>query len=151
MYSRFVLRSFQSSTPSLIFNRLLSLSQVQLAAATKLKEKTSTTAIPSEKSPANIQNSSTPTAAAQTTNVSLEEKKPIPPPTSGTNDPNKTYSDKIHRLVDEISKLSLVDVMDLNELLKVKIKKLQNSIYFLFYLENTQDSRCTNNGIRRKY
>lgn len=32
---------------------------------------------------------------------------------------NKTYPEKIHRLVDEISKLSLVDVMDLNELLKV--------------------------------
>ncbi len=132
MYSRFVLRSFQSSTPSLIFNRLLSLTQVQLAAATKLKEKTSTTAIPSEKSPANIQNSSTPTAA-QTTNISLEEKKPIPPPTSGANDPNKTYSDKIHRLVDEISKLSLVDVMDLNELLKVRLKnyKIRSTCFFI--------------------
>lgn len=112
MYSRFVCRSIQSSTPSLIFNRFLSLTQVQFAAATKLKEVPTT----SEK----IEKPSTPTAT-KSTNVPLGENKPIPPPSSGINDPNKTYSEKIQRLVDDISKLSLVDVMDLNELLKVKL------------------------------
>lgn len=46
---------------------------------------------------------------------------PIPPPSSAQTDAavTKAYSDRIHRLVEEISKLSLLDVMDLNELLKV--------------------------------
>ncbi|CAF2451277.1 unnamed protein product [Rotaria sp. Silwood2] len=118
MYSRFVFRSIQGSTPSLIFNRFLSLTQVQLSAAAKLKEKTSTATKP-EKPAANTEKPSTP-SPTKTTNISSDDTKPIPPPTSGTNDPNKTYSEKIHRLVDEISKLSLVDVMDLNELLKKK-------------------------------
>jgi hypothetical protein len=113
MYSRFVFRSIQNSNPSLIFNRFLSLTQVQLAAATKLKEQPTT-----EKSADKIEKPPTPTAS-KTINISLEDKKPIPPPSSSINDPNKTYSEKIQRLVDEISKLSLVDVMDLNELLKV--------------------------------
>jgi hypothetical protein len=117
MYSRFVFRSIQTSNPSLIFNRFLSLTQIQLTTATKLKEKPT-----SEKSADKIEKSSTPTTASKTINVSLEDQKPIPPPSSGGNDPNKTYSDKIQRLVDEISKLSLVDVMDLNELLKVRNK-----------------------------
>ncbi|CAF2515171.1 unnamed protein product [Rotaria sp. Silwood2] len=120
MYSRFVFRSIQGSTPSLIFNRFLSLTQVQLSAAAKLKEKTSTATKP-EKPAANTEKPSTP-SPTKTTNISSDDTKPIPPPTSGTNDPNKTYSEKIHRLVDEISKLSLVDVMDLNELLKKTLK-----------------------------
>lgn len=152
MYSRFVFRSIQSSTPSVIFNRCLSLTQAQLAAATKLKEKPTT----SDKSAEKTDKSSTPTAAtAKSTNTTLEEKKTIPPPSSGLNDPNKTYSEKIQRLVDEISKLSLVDVMDLNELLKVKFNEKKTNkhqfkfILFLFFLENIKNSRCTNNGIWR--
>jgi len=107
----------------LIFNRFLSLTQVQLTAATKLKEKPT-----SEKSADKNEKSSISTAA----NISLEDKKPIPPPSSGINDPNKTYSEKIQRLVDEISKLSLVDVMDLNELLKVRLENESYSIYFIY-------------------
>ncbi|CAF1182419.1 unnamed protein product [Adineta steineri] len=124
MYSRFVCRSIQNSTTSLIFNRFLSLTQVQLAAATKLKEKPATTAIPSDTTTANTEKTSTTTATTtkKANVISAEDKKPIPSPTSGLNDPNKTYSEKIHRLVDEISKLSLVDVMDLNELLKKTLK-----------------------------
>ncbi|CAF1131027.1 unnamed protein product [Adineta ricciae] len=38
---------------------------------------------------------------------------------------NRTYSIQIQRIVDEISKLSLVEVMDLNELLK-KTLQIQN-------------------------
>lgn len=117
MCSRFVLRSMQGPTPSLIFNRFLSLTQVQFSAATKLKEKTSSTP-KSEKSAASTEQPSTP-PIAKANDVPVENKNSIPPPTTGANDPNKTYSEKIHRLVDEISKLSLVDVMDLNELLKV--------------------------------
>lgn len=112
MYSRLIYRSIQNSSSSFsIFNRFLSLTQVQLATAAKLKEKPSSNSIPTK-----------------TINVAVEDNKPIPPPTSGLNDPNKTYSEKIHRLVDDISKLSLVDVMDLNELLKVIFQILENSI-----------------------
>ncbi|CAF4027665.1 unnamed protein product [Rotaria magnacalcarata] len=120
MCSRLVFRSMQGSAPSLIFNRFLSLTQVQFSAAAKLKEKTATGTKP-EKPAVNTEKSSTsPTTKAS--DITLEDKKAIPPPTTGTNDPNKTYSEKIHRLVDEISKLSLVDVMDLNELLKRTLK-----------------------------
>ena len=50
--------------------------------------------------------------------------KETSPPTTPNEIPpiSKTYSEKIHRLVDEISRLSLVDVMDLNELLKVSCR-----------------------------
>lgn len=104
MYSRLVFRSIQSS---MMVNRFLSFSQVQSAAATKLKEKLPTTD--------KVDQPSTPKIPTK----SIEDQKPIPPPSLGLVDPNKTYSEKIQRLVDEISKLSLVDVMDLNELLKV--------------------------------
>jgi len=108
----------------MILNRFLSLTQVQLSAATKLKEKPTTT----EK----IETSST-SIASKTVNKSIEDQKPIPPPSSGTNDPNKTYSEKIQRLVDEISKLSLVDVMDLNELLKVRFQnQFDLALFFRF-------------------
>ncbi len=93
MCSRFIFRSIQYPVPSVIFNRFLSLTQVQLTAVTKLKEKSST---------------------------NVEKTNEIA-------DLNKTYSDKIHQIVDQISKLSLVEVMDLNELLKV-------NIYRFFYL-----------------
>jgi hypothetical protein len=98
MSSRLMFRSVQYPVSSWILNRFLSLTQIQSVAATKLKEK-----IPSNDEIVlqnKIVNSST-----TSTNVS---------------DLNKTYSEKIHRIVDEISKLSLVEVMDLNELLKVK-------------------------------
>jgi len=85
--------------PSVIFNRFLSLTQVKLTAVTKLKEKSST-------------------------NVEKTNETVIP---LNVADVNKTYSDTIHRIVDQISKLSLVEVMDLNELLKV-------NIYRFFYL-----------------
>ncbi|CAF4317760.1 unnamed protein product [Rotaria socialis] len=120
MCSRLVFRSMQGSAPSLVFNRFLSLTQIQFSAAAKLKEKTATGTKP-EKSAVNTEKPSTlPTTKAS--DITAEDKKAIPPPTTGTNDPNKTYSEKIHRLVDEISKLSLVDVMDLNELLKKTLK-----------------------------
>jgi hypothetical protein len=128
MYSRFVFRSIQTSTPSVIFSRFLSLTQVQLAAATKLKEKQTT----SDKSVEKTEQPSTP-AALKTTNVSVEDQKPIPPPSSGAHDPNKTYSENIQRLVTEISKLSLVDVMDLNELLKVIFQNSNKSIHVFLY------------------
>ena len=114
MYSRFIFRSVQGVSSLSTFTRFLSLTQIQSTAATKLKENTSIGAS-SEKFAAKTECSS----AKETSNVPSEEKTPIPPPTSSTQDPNKTYSEKIHRLVDEISKLSLVDVRDLNELLKV--------------------------------
>lgn len=117
MYSRFLFRSVQGSPSALILNRFLSVTQVNLAAATKLKEKP-TTAAPAAETPA----AAAAPPAAKPVNTSADESKPIPPPTAGAQDPNKTYSDKIRRLVDDISKLSLVDVMDLNELLKKTLK-----------------------------
>lgn len=75
----------------------------------------------------------------------LKEKKLINDETSSTtmtsaniSDIQKTYSEQIRRIVDEISRLSLMEVMDLNELLKVKIdtdrKSLVRSTEALFYL-----------------
>ena len=75
----------------------------------------------------------------------LKEKKPINDETSSTtmtsaniSDIQKTYSEQIRRIVDEISRLSLMEVMDLNELLKVKIdtdrKSFIRSTEALFYL-----------------
>jgi len=119
MCSRMIFRSIQHPVPSLIFNRFLSLTQVQCATATKLKEK----------SAANVESSSSSTTTPTKTKVEKPnetvpvDKTVISPPTStNTSDSNKIYSEKIHRLVDEISKLSLVDVMDLNELLKKTLK-----------------------------
>ncbi|CAF0765468.1 unnamed protein product [Adineta steineri] len=80
MCSRLIFRSIQHPIPSVIFSRFLSLTQIQLNAATKLKEKSS---------------------------IDVEI--------------TKTYSENIQRIVNEISKLSLVEVMDLNELLKRKL------------------------------
>jgi len=51
-----------------------------------------------------------------------ENKSPIPPATASFNDPTKVYSEKIQRLANEITKLSLVDVTDLNDLLKKTLK-----------------------------
>lgn len=63
---------------------------------------------------------------------------------------SKTYSEKIHRLVDEISRLSLVDVMDLNELLKVSCRWHARSSLTGFSVENTQDPRRADCGIGRR-
>lgn len=41
--------------------------------------------------------------------------EPLPLP----NEPEKTYSPKIQKIVDDISQLTLIEVSDLNELLKV--------------------------------
>lgn len=123
MYSRFVFRSIQ---PSMMVNRFLSFSRVQSAAATKLKEKPSTN---------------------DKDDKPIEHQQPIPSPSTGLTDPNKTYSEKIQRLVGEISKLSLVDVMDLNELLKVNrlVERLSRSFECL---ENSENSRCSHHGFR---
>jgi hypothetical protein len=108
MFTRWIIRTVPSTIPSLMINRSISLSCSQFAAATKLKEQQSG-------------NTDT-TAKANPKNDKIESKsakvEPIPPPINPA-ESNKTYSEKIHRLVDEISRLSLVDVMDLNELLKV--------------------------------
>lgn len=97
MCSRLIFRSIQSRVPLLIGNRFLSLTQIQSMATTKLKEKKTTD-----------------------DETSSQDQVVKPSSTSATvPDINKTYSDKIHRIVGEISKLSLVEVMDLNELLKV--------------------------------
>ena len=136
MCSRLVFRSIQHPVPSLFFNRFLSLTQIQLAAATKLKEK----------SASNVEPSSTTTKVEKRNETVSTDKIIVPSPTStNISESNKIYSEKIHRLVDEISKLSLVDVMDLNELLKVDISidleilfynsKIQkNSIYLSVFL-----------------
>ena len=123
MYARFLFRSLETSSTPLIFNRLLSLTRPQHAAATKLKEKS--TSASSDKSASSTEqissSSSIESKITKATGKSSDDNKPIPSPSSGMFDPNKTYSENIHRLVNEISKLSLVDVMDLNELLKVRL------------------------------
>lgn len=63
---------------------------------------------------------------------------------------SKTYSEKIHRLVEEISRLSLVDVMDLNELLKVSCRWRARPSGDVFFVENTQDPRRADCGIGRR-
>lgn len=103
MCSRLIFRSIQHPVSSLTFNRFLSLTQIQSVAATKLKETVT--------SNSNDETSSTKPKIEKTVNSSSV--------TTSVPDLNKTYSDKLHRIVDEISKLSLVEVMDLNELLKV--------------------------------
>ena len=112
MCSRLVFRSIQSPVSSLVLNRFLSLTQIQSVASTKLKEKT----------PSNDETSSKKPKAEKSTEPATQNQS-VQSASTSTNiaDLNKTYSDKIHRIVDEISKLSLVEVMDLNELLKVKI------------------------------
>lgn len=140
MCSRLVFRSIQHPVRSLFFNRFLSLSQVQLTAVTKLKEKSSS----------NVETSS---------NERLSTDKTVIPPstttTTNVSDINKTYSEKIHRIVDEISKLSLVEVMDLNELLKVNLFRniyfiIGNRVFFCFSIENAQDTRRADCGIGRR-
>lgn len=108
-----------SSSSSTIFNRYLSLATVRLSVATKSKEKPS---VKNENIDATIDNK------VETKKKTIKDDvKPIPSPSSGLKDPNKTYSENIHRLVDEISKLSLVEVMDLNDLLKVS-RKFKNTV-----------------------
>lgn len=123
--SRVFLRSMRTSTSMMLFHRSLSFTSAhQSQTSTKLKEQTS--------------NSST----------------PIPSPSSGLHDPKKIYSEKIQRLAEEISKLSLVDVMDLNELLKVRF----TALFFViepkkkmskFPSENVENPRCSHHGFNR--
>ena len=94
MCSRLILRSIQFRVPLLIGSRFLSLTPIRSIPATKLNEK------------------------KPTDDVSSSQDQ-VGKPSANVPDINKTYSDKIHRIVGEISKLSLVEVMDLNELLKV--------------------------------
>ncbi|CAF4800592.1 unnamed protein product, partial [Rotaria sp. Silwood1] len=113
MCSRLVFRSIQNSVPSLIYNRFLSLTQIESTATTKLKE-TSTT---------NVEKSSIQTKKDnKKTETTIPQDKTVDSSTTTTptnvSELNKIYSEKIHRIVNEISKLSLVEVMDLNELLK---------------------------------
>ena len=112
MCSRFLFRSIQHPLSSLTINRCLSLTQVQYVAAAKPKEKPNTAA---ESSPikATEENKSDLQAGGQTAKPSAASHNLV--------EPNKVYSDTIQRLVNEISRLSLVDVMDLNELLKVNV------------------------------
>jgi hypothetical protein len=138
MCSRLVFRSIQCHIPLLTCNRFLSLTQVQSFAATKLKEK----------STSNVETSSTKIKSVE---PASGDKTVNPSSTSvDTPDSNKTYSEKIHRLVNEISKLSLVDVMDLNELLKVNIQMFIRDFCFCFSIENAQDSRRADCGIGRR-
>ncbi len=67
------------------------------------------------------------TAAAEATAVPSEspastvethaQEEPIPPP--NVEGAEKTYSPKVHNIVNQISNLTLLEVADLNELLKV--------------------------------
>lgn len=104
MCSRLIYRSIQKSVPTLICNRFLSFTQIQSATAAKLKENSSTN-IEKPSTRANISSDETITSS------SLDNVL----------DSSKNYSEKIQRIVDEISKLTLVEIMDLNELLKVNI------------------------------
>jgi hypothetical protein len=122
MCSRLVFRSIRHPVPSLFFTRFLSLSQVQSTAAAQLKEKPTS----------NVDTSSTKTKVEKKNETVSTDKTVIPPSTTTTAnvlDSNKIYSEKIQRIVDEISKLSLVEVMDLNELLKVN-----TFIYFQIFI-----------------
>ena len=104
MYSSLVFRTMTPMARSLVNNRFLSLTRAQFTAAPKLKETTRT---------------DDQATAKKNSNEKIDENSNANK-SSEHSEPNKIYSEKIRRLVDEISKLSLVDVMDLNELLKVE-------------------------------
>ncbi|CAF3239613.1 unnamed protein product [Rotaria socialis] len=114
MCSRLIFRSIQHPVPLLIYNRFLSLTQVHSTAATKLKETPST----------NLETLSTKTniekADETKKSSSSSSDKTVNSSATNVSDLTKVYSEKLHRIVDEISTLSLVEVMDLNELLKKK-------------------------------
>lgn len=73
-------------------------------------------------------------------------------------DDSKRYSPKIQNIVQEISKLTLIEVADLNELLKVSMASnllfkecsfaIDESTVFIIsnfiLVENSKDRRCTN-------
>ena len=86
------------------------MTQVHHVATAKPKEKPNTTAV---ESPPIDEKKSDLSASGQSAKPSTASSNLV--------DPNKVYSDTIQRLVNEISRLSLVDVMDLNELLKVNV------------------------------
>ncbi|CAF3701655.1 unnamed protein product [Rotaria socialis] len=114
MCSRLIFRSIRHPVPLLIYNRFLSLTQVHSTAATKLKETPST----------NLETLSTKTniekADETKKSSSSSSDKTVNSSATNVSDLTKVYSEKLHRIVDEISTLSLVEVMDLNELLKKK-------------------------------
>ncbi|CAF3239595.1 unnamed protein product [Rotaria socialis] len=116
MCSRLIFRSIQHPVPLLIYNRFLSLTQVHSTAATKLKETPST----------NLETLSTKTniekADETKKSSSSSSDKTVNSSATNVSDLTKVYSEKLHRIVDEISTLSLVEVMDLNELLKKTLK-----------------------------
>jgi len=56
------------------------------------------------------------------------QEKPLPLPNSR----EKSYSPKIQQIVQDISHLTLLEVSDLNELLKVCIKTCECQLYALF-------------------
>lgn len=127
MYSSLVFRTMTPMARSLVNNRFLSLTRAQFTAAPKLKETTRT---------------DDQATAKKNSNEKIDENSNANK-SSEHSEPNKIYSEKIRRLVDEISKLSLVDVMDLNELLKVEqylrnfigdsdMKHAQNCLIFVF-------------------
>ena len=57
------------------------------------------------------------------TNETISQNKIIRSSSNSTNlsNVNKVYSQQIQRIANEISKLTLVEIMDLNELLKVNV------------------------------
>ena len=90
---------------SLIRTRCLSLTSIQSMSTTKLKEK----------------------------KIVKDDETSSQDPMSKakmTSEGGRAYSEQIRRIVDEISRLSLVEVMDLNELLKVSTMRYE------------EDSKC---------
>jgi hypothetical protein len=153
MYSFcWMFRPLSRAVPSLVSHRFLALSRVQSLAAAKPKENTDST----------VETTSTTIKTTQTNANTVDDKATLS--TSSHVDPNKTYSDKIQRLVNEISKLSLVDVIDLNELLKVTSlfvhdETVRSSIVVdrmmtigsCSRIENTQNTRRADCGIGRRH
>ena len=110
MIFRLISQSIQHLISSFIDKRSLSLTRIQSNVAIKFKEK----------SAGNVGTLST---REKTNETTLQDKAHIPSSTSinASNTTSKIYSEQLHRIVDEISKLSLVEIMDLNELLKVNM------------------------------
>ncbi|CAF5225399.1 unnamed protein product, partial [Rotaria magnacalcarata] len=93
MCSRLIFRSIQHPVPLLIYNRCLSLTQVHSTTATKLKETPST----------NLETLSTKTniGKADETKKSSSDKT-VNSSATNVSDLTKMYSEKLHRIVDEI-------------------------------------------------
>ena len=112
MIFRLISQSIQHLISSFIYKRSLSLTRIQSNVAIKFKEK----------SDVNVGTLSIKTTREKTNETTSQNKAHIPSLTSiNASNTSKLYSEQLHRIVDEISKLSLVEVMDLNELLKVNM------------------------------